>query len=298
MLQRETTAWGDVDSILLQGQQAASTSAIKQNDGFLKLLPPLFLSVLFTLIGRFILRKKLAWRNAIVKNVFWKFQFNLHPVIVGLCVYLASCPKDLYFAEYASFMVVPFAFNFAVEPWDLPFRDKLFSLFFYLHHFGPVVGCIAADWASNHLAAAGKIIPLSATVTSNSTSLPATALLFAHIWLLHPIGTLDAKKLLNKQKIFWPYVLQGFLLKIAFWREMITAEKVYVSNYGLIQMQTDAIVLAIFLQFIGRWGSFLRLRLRFKIMKEDKFEWHKCFWEPTLFFVAYVVANHVFLVIY
>jgi hypothetical protein len=88
-------------------------------------------------------------------------------------------------------LMVPFAFNFGVEPFDLS-GDVQFLICFYLHHFAVVLACCRFPWCyyayyhdqDNHNNASFCV---EEGDTINQFGL-AQALLLAHAWALHPIG--------------------------------------------------------------------------------------------------------------
>jgi len=157
------------------------------------------------------LRKKLK------DSAFFWTQFWLHPVVVAGSVFLAGRAENPLWA----LMLAPFCFSFGVEPWDLP-DSNLFMAFFYAHHIAPLLACV-------EVAAFGG---------GDTRGALATALLFGHVWALHPIGRLKMK-----QQLFWPYVIEGAAV-IAYW--------------GHVSLRPHPTSLApVAVQMVGRWGLYL-----------------------------------------
>lgn len=132
-----------------------------------------------------------------------------------------------------------FAFNFCVEPYDVPKDDVIFRSAFFLHHIGPVVAALVASETAHEF-----LLPQS--------------LLFMHAWLLHSFTVLEWYKYISMQSIFWPYFLQGFLLKL-FWCLMLPAQHVELA----------ICTFPVFVFYIGRWGLFLRMQSLYPTVLAD-----------------------------
>ena len=98
------------------------------------LVIPSLLALALVLKSKQIVANRPSLRKRITKNVLWKTQFVLHPVIVFVLLDRASQTQSTIYAS----LIVPFAFNFAVEPFDIP-TDPIFLSFFYLHHYAIVL---------------------------------------------------------------------------------------------------------------------------------------------------------------
>ena len=91
------------------------------------------------------------------------------------------------------------------------------------------------------------VAPLLAAVeaaTSGSDGALARALLFGHVWLLHPVGRLSFK-----QSLFWPYMVQGFAV---------------LAYFG--HVATPVAFLPVAVQFVGRWGLYRFVTHKFNIV--------------------------------
>lgn len=219
------------------------------------------LAVLFILFSKRIVAKHPAIRKTITKNPLWKAQMALHPVLVFLILDRAV-DSPLFYGT----LMVPFAFNFGVEPFDIP-TDPVFLIFFYLHHYAVVLAAIVTGMAANNV---------------EEEFVRAQALLLGHAWTLHTIGFASHKKWMDKQQSFWPYMMLGFLLKIYWWKEL------NIPIFSVLRVPAYA-------QFIGRWGLYLRLCYTEGWHKPshpnyDAFEWKKQPVEAFAFALAYVLA--------
>ena len=139
------------------------------------LLWPTVLTVLFVVFSKHV-AKYPALRKRITKNPLWKTQLALHPLIVFILLDQAAQSRSVLFAV----LLVPFAFNFGVEPFDIP-ADPIFLGFFYLHHY-------AVIWAAGVLLALNQVNEFGR----------AQALLMGHAWTLHTIGFASHKGSTNK----------------------------------------------------------------------------------------------------
>lgn len=235
-------------------------------------LLPFVCAVLFILLTHTKFKVDRAARSQVTGNPLWKAQFFGGPFLIFCILWSAarSTPSETPWV-FLPLILTPFVFNFGVEPWDLPV-DTLFYLCFYSHHIAPVVACIGLQQAQQH----------------DNIS---TALLFAHCWLLHPISSLQHWGLLNKQRIFWFYMLQGFIIKCFWWNK----------NYKNISTGiTSALVvsLGVFMQYLGRWGLYLRLNSLVSdgSMRLDHFEWRKQNVEASAFVLAFLLCRVNFLI--
>lgn len=255
--------------------------------GFLSMLtsvlPVLLLELGFLLFGRKVLKSMPMLRRRMIKNPLWQAQFLLHPVIMAACIYL--CGTQLarvpitadYTIFIGSLLVVPFACNFGVEPWDLQSMGLWSFVDLYLHHTAPVLLCLALE--------------SSPSPALSHTALVSTACLVAHAWLLHPMHTVcDIWKFCGRDALFWPYILQGLALKYWWCYEMSSSG--LTKQRGMEWLRT-AVVCSVLLQFLARWSlttRFLGVQI-WKGAKDDPFEPRKNFWELACFAVAYLATN-------
>ena len=192
-------------------------------------------------------------RKRVTRNPFWKLQFFCHPLVVFLLLVLGRGSLK------ASLCLVPFVFNFAVEPWDLP-GDVLFRACFFLHHVAPVLCAVGYLIAGSNNASRDSVI--SGDVARRMLG---QGMLFAHAWALHTIGNLDHLQWVDKQRVFWPYMAQGFLIKWVWWAGLL-------NNGGSPALEA----LPILVQYAGRWGLYLRLQhLLGTSLPHDAFEKRK-----------------------
>jgi len=191
---------------------------------------PFVFPFLFILVGKYITA---AARAKITGRKLWKAQFLCHPIIVFFFTFLAGSVPHSRAKAVLALCITPFAFNWGVEPWDLP-PDPIFFLCFYAHHLAPIAACLV------------------------STTAPmAQALLFAHGWQLHTIGSLDRLPKnhwahVSKQLWCGPYYLQGFLVQCFWWHSIGT-------SFGGQPSSEIVRLLPVLIQFAGRWGLYLRL---------------------------------------
>jgi len=174
--------------------------------------------------------------------------------------------------EWYGLLGLPFIFNFAAEPLDLtkiPSNNYLiFQMFIYLHHAGPLLAC----WTCF-------------SIPNNAQFALANALLYAHTWSLHTIGSLDYKKVLNKQKLFWPYMLTMLLVGYSWCRTLSPAlDEVRLST-------VLPLLVGPFFQFVGRWGLYEYIKYFLGYPQPgnpmyDKFETNKQLGEITAFTIA------------
>ena len=176
------------------------------------------------------LKRRPARRKQITGLKLWKAQFFFHPLIVGFLVFFAQS-QSAWFA----IMLVPFVFNFGVEPWDLP-SDAIFYVFFYAHHVGPLLACL---WPGGD--------------SQDHTFAATNGLMFGHLWLLHTIGNLDHLQVISKQSLFWPYMLQGFVLNACWCHAAMQAAQ----GHGAALLQQ---FLPLLVQYAGRWGLYIYIR--------------------------------------
>jgi hypothetical protein len=223
------------------------------------LLPPLLCGGLFVLLAHAAMNRNAALRARVTGNPLWKAQFFLHPLIVSGCIWLAArdgtSSNTGEISWWAPIVLAPFVFNFGVEPWDLP-RDLVFYTLFYAHHLGALLACAVA-------------------VVEISRGGAPTALLFGHCWLLHTIGNLDHWMVIDKQRWFWPYMVQGFVVKCVWCRSL----------------PSTAAVACVAVQYVGRWGLHIRLQALVDGATVDTFEVRKQFIEPVAFFAAWALTR-------
>ena len=108
----------------------------------------------------------------------------------------------------------------------------------------------------------------------------AQALLFAHCWLMHPIGSLDQWGIVNKQSLFWPYIGSGFGCMLMWWSSMGSSSSIFTFAAATVV-----------LQYAGRWGLFLRLVALYGApVSADTFEVRKQPAELASFVLAFAVS--------
>ena len=105
----------------------------------------------------------------------------------------------------------------------------VFWTYFYMHHVAPLLAAVEA--ATSNVDAAGAL---------------ARALLFGHVWLLHPVGRLSMK-----QSLFWPYMVEGFAV---------------LAYFGHVATPTPVAFLPVVVQFVGRWGLYRFVTHKFNIV--------------------------------
>lgn len=220
-------------------------------------LLPLGLSLIMIVLAKTFVLKK---RQTILRSKFWKLQFVCHPILVGGLVYLTPI------SQIAVFVLVPIAFNFGVEPFEIS-KDTTLQLLLYLHHLAPVL--------------AASMVRLQDENSPPSLSL-AQAVLFGHAWMLHPIARLDKKGIIDKQQCFWPYIIVGFVLKCSWWKDP-----------ALVRVQVR---MPIALQYASRWGLYLRACWLYGWHHRshpnfDAFEWNKQFVEVFCFGTAFLLKE-------
>jgi len=183
-------------------------------------------------------------RKRITKNRLWKAQFFLHPVIIGGLVSAALSSEGDSLTAFYAMCLTPFAFNFAVEPWDLP-TDSVFKMFFYFHHIAPIVACFNPKVRQDSL---------------NFTVPVAHGLLFGHVWFLHTMGNLEHWGWIKKMDWFWAYELTGFFVHTFWFWAVFFSQNMYagISTSSYI-FSAFRLLLPVLLQYIGRWGLYLRL---------------------------------------
>jgi len=213
-------------------------------------------------------------RKKINGQTWFGIQLLLHPLIVGGTVYLANITGN----EWYSLLGLPFIFNYGAEPMDLtkipPNNYLILHIFIYLHHAGPLLAC----WTCF-------------SIPNNARFALANALLYAHTWGLHTIGSLDYKKVLDKQKLFWPYMLTMMLVGYVWFRSLSQA----LDEVRLLTVLP--ILVGPMCQFVGRWGLYEYIKCFLGYPQPgnpmyDKFETNKQLGEITAFTIA--VATVVF----
>ncbi|CAB9497783.1 expressed unknown protein [Seminavis robusta] len=241
---------------------------------------PTLLSMAVIALARLCVQPNKALRKTITSNRLWKLQFLCHPIIVAGILMASSLPTEkeettssFVIMSFATLSVL-FAFNFGVEPFDVP-NDMMFSLCFYLHHYAVVVASaimlsFPTEDDGNHN-------------TKFSFGL-SQAILLGHAWLLHPVAYLDTKQIIDKQAIFLPYIATGFICMLYWWSQ-----------------DGDVIIPKVFrlpvaMQYMGRWGLYVRLCLLTGWHKpdhpnHDSFEWRKQYYELLSFALAFMVST-------
>ena len=124
----------------------------------------IILSTLFVLFSTYV-----DIRKTITSYLWWKVQFMLHPILVGIGVYygiinatIATTATTMSSDETAAAanasvsisdgngginrMIVMtilslFVFNFGIGPHEMPFSDFIFRACFYIHHIAPLFTC-------------------------------------------------------------------------------------------------------------------------------------------------------------
>lgn len=139
-------------------------------------------ALVFLYIAERVIKFDLSLRQKLTHQTWYRIQILVHPIFVGGSIFLAnSTGNDLY-----GLLGVPFVFNFGAEPFDTSiFRGTWFIPLMYLHHAGAILACL------NPFAIA----------TSFNFAL-ANGLLFAHIWMLHTLVSLDHRKIIENNVTF------------------------------------------------------------------------------------------------
>jgi hypothetical protein len=232
------------------------------------------------------------FRTRVTRFILWKAQFHLHPLLILVWLWPfrdvvsgGSAPRGL-----PAWLLVPTVFNWGVEPWNLPRGDIVFMALFYMHHAAPVVASVVlnAGVLDSRLGSGNEPALFSAVLRWQ-------AVLFAHAWALHPIGALDAKGIIDKQRLFWPYMAQGLLVKGLWWRSVLGAVPLSSSVPSMLVVLCGPILL----QYVGRLGLYWRLcalQNRQAAPGEppfaslDPFETRKQWAEPAAFLLALILA--------
>jgi len=229
-------------------------------DVFYLAVPPILEGCMFIALARFYIQKHKDLRSTITSRNAWVTQFFCGPLIIFAALMYAS-RLGVADGPWLAMLLTPVLFNFGVEPSEQP-DDIIFELAFYSHHFAPLSALIAVQ---------------SHEFSSDANAI-GVALLFAHIWLLHPLSSLKRWGIVDKQKYFWPYVALGFVVKIFFWRSIIAAS-------------LWVIVLPVVLQYVGRWGLYMRLMHKYgQYIPSDSFEKRKQIWEFVALVSAFALA--------
>ena len=195
----------------------------------------LIFSSALVIFANTVIKHKQDLRKKINAQVWFRISMLLHPVIVGATVYLANITGN----EWWGLVGLPFIFNFGAEPMDMSkLPPKVLTIFqglAYIHHAGPLLGCLSCF-----------------SIQHNTHFAIANSLLYSHAWSLHTLGTLDYMKVLNKQKFFWPYMLQALMASSHWWSS--------IQQQGLEEFITLSTVLPLLVgpafQYGGRWGLY------------------------------------------
>lgn len=193
----------------------------------------LLLSSAFIIFANKVIMRNQDLRKKINAQGWFGMQLLLHPVIVGGSVYLANITGN----EWWGLVGLPFIFNFGAEPMDMtkipPKMRNIFQVFVYIHHAGPLLGCLSCF-----------------SIQKDATFALANGLLYAHAWSLHTLGSLDYHKVLSKQKLFWPYMLQAVVVGMYFWQSIqLGLEETTLSTVLPLLVGPAA-------QYGGRWGLY------------------------------------------
>jgi len=162
-------------------------------------------------------------------RLFWA-QFLLHPVIVAALVYVSGVTGNPLWA----FALAPFVFNWGMEPGSLP-KSISFYTFFYAHHAAPLFGCVEAATGGG----------------GDPTGALARALVYGHAWMAHPIWQVP-----NKERLFWPYMIEGFIV---------------LAYFGHVLAATPVAFVPMLVQFVGRWGVQLLTKHAFDLKPGHKY---------------------------
>lgn len=194
------TIYGDSCASNLSGMDLPFVKSISLISARLAML---LVSLAFIIFANKVILYNQDLRKKINAQGWFGTQLLLHPVIVGGSVYLANITGN----EWWGLVGLPFIFNFGAEPMDMtkipPKMRNIFQVFVYIHHAGPLLGCLSCF-----------------SIQKDATFALANGLLYAHAWSLHTLGSLDYHKVLSKQKFFWPYMLQAVVVSIYFWQSI------------------------------------------------------------------------------
>jgi hypothetical protein len=197
----------------------------------------LLFSVAFVIFANTVIKHNQDLRKRINSREWFGIQMLMHPVIVGGTVYMANVTGN----EWWGLVGLPFIFNFGAEPMDMskipPKPLAIIQLFAYIHHAGPLLACLSCF-----------------SIQNNPEFALAHGLLYAHAWSLHTLGSLNYKKVLNKQNFFWMYMLQALVSTTYWWSSL---EK------GLEEVTLSAVLPLLvgpIFQYGGRWGLYEYIR--------------------------------------
>lgn len=230
-------------------------------------------AVTFIVFTQRIIKHNQTLRRKINAHKLFAVQLLLHPILIGGCVGFANVTGN----EWWGLLALPFIFNFGAEPMDL---SKLpqnvyvkFQMFCYIHHAGPLLASLRCF-----------------AIVHDRRFAMANALLYAHAWSLHTINSLDYRKILNKQQIFWPYMCQAFLVFTYWWKSI---------QLGLDDGFALTSLLPLFIGFLfqygGRWGLYEYIRYFMGYpgpddKRFDAFETRKQLGEITAFIFGAAIA--------
>ena len=256
------------------------------------LLVPTVLAMLLVLISKFVVGKNPALRKKITQNVLWKTQFALHPLLIFLVLDRASQQPTTTSSIYYSILIIPFAFNFGVEPYDIP-KDPLFLICFYLHHYALILASTTFTFHPN-------TTPINDIIDDEDSILQeqqqqqlfgrSQALLLGHAWMIHSISYAAHNKWIDKQRGFWAYMAMGFVFMTYYW---------WCSPSHIVAV-ASILRLPLYTQYLGRWGLYLRLCIMYGWNEPnhpnyDHFEWMKQPIEFTSFGLSYWIVQMVLM---
>ena len=266
----------------------------------------------------------LQYRKYIIQNKLWKLQFICHPLLIGTLIAFGSATFTIrqgydeddnddgyqrrddgtdnrwynFIVIVSRILIIPIAFNFGVEPYDMS-DDFIFQFCFYLHHLAPI---LQSSSLSSSSSSSSSMSLRYDTLSSSQSNINKegilhynisweVALLFAHAWTMHPIGYFDKKKwskrFFDKQKLFWPYILLGFIVKYYWWKSIQIQQH---------QRSMQSIIFVV-CQYVGRWGLYLRLCYLYGWHRRthpnyDSFEWRKQYAELASFIIAFFLVRY------
>eukprot|EP00040_Diaphanoeca_grandis_P002099 m.20530 g.20530 ORF g.20530 m.20530 type:complete len:234 (-) comp12977_c0_seq1:159-860(-) len=227
-------------------------------------LPSLICCGVFTFMSSW-LDSHPSIRKSITQRKLWKLQLFCHPFIIFSFLYFGRG------SLLASVCVVPFVFNFAVEPFDLP-KDSIVRICYYLHHIAPVLCTLLYLDINNYNGG------------DTQRRVFGQAMMFAHAWALHTVSSIDHFGWMNKQTMFWPYMLIGFCVACFWWSNLL-------NNGPTRVVAIEAIPVGV--QYVCRWGLYLRLKTILPL-PPDQFETLKQPVELGAFLISFLLVYTFF----